>query len=68
MKKVEVVTFDIADQSFDYYTMEQWGNQLQSWREELQDEGMEDLTDDEVVEAMYGNELFYDIIQQRGVA
>ena len=62
MKKVEVVTFDIADQSFDYYTMEQWGNQLQSWREELQDEGMEDLTDDEVVEAMYGNELFYDII------
>ena len=62
MKKVEVVTFDISDQSFDYYTMEQWGNQLQSWREELQDEGMEDLTDDEVVEAMYGNELFYDII------
>ena len=68
MEKVEVVTFDISDQSFDYYTMEQWGNQLQSWREELQDEGMEDLTDDEVVEAMYGNELFYDIIQQRGVA
>ena len=63
MKKVEVVTFDISDQSFDYYTMEQWGNQLQSWRDELQDEGMgEDLTDDEVVEAMYGNELFYDII------
>lgn len=63
MKKVDVVTFDIADQSFDYYTMEEWGNQLQSWREELQDEGMgEDLTDDEVVEAMYGEELFYDII------
>ena len=62
MEKVEVVTFDIADQSFDYYTLEQWNNQVQSWRDELQDEGMEDLTDDEVVEAMYGNELFYDII------
>lgn len=63
MEKVEVVTFDISDQSFDYYTMEQWDNQLQSWREELRDEGMpEDLTDDEVVEAMYGEELFYDII------
>lgn len=63
MEKVEVVTFDIADQSFDYYTLEQWNNQVQSWRDELSDEGMpEDLTDDEVVEAMYGNELFYDII------
>lgn len=63
MEKVEVVTFDIADQSFDYYTLDQWNNQVQSWRDELQDEGMgEDLTDDEVVEAMYGNELFYDII------
>lgn len=63
MKKVEVVTFDIADQSFDYYTLEQWKNQVQSWRKELLEElNMEDLTDDEVVEAMYGNELFYDII------
>lgn len=63
MEKVEVVTFDIADQSFDYYTLDQWNNQVQSWRDELQDEGMaEDLTDDEVVEAMYGDELFYDII------
>ena len=63
MKKIEVVTFDIADQSFEYYTMEEWGNLLQSWREELVDEDMaEDLTDDDVVEAMYGDELFYDII------
>lgn len=63
MEKVEVVTFDISDQSFDYYTLEQWNRQIELWREELQDEGMaEDLTDDEVVEAMYGDELFYDII------
>lgn len=63
MEKVEVVTFDIADQSFDYYTLDQWNNQVQSWRDELVGEGMpEDLTDDEVVEAMYGEELFYDII------
>lgn len=63
MKKVEVVTFDISDQSFDYYTLEQWKRQIEIWRDELQSEGMgEDLTDDEVVEAMYGDELFYDII------
>ena len=62
MEKVEVVTFDIADQSFDYYTMEQWKRQIEIWREELEELDMEDLTDDEVVEAMYGDELFYDII------
>ena len=62
MKKVEVVTFDISDQSFDYYTMEQWKRQIEIWREELEELDMEDLTDDEVVEAMYGDELFYDIV------
>jgi hypothetical protein len=62
MEKVEVVTFDIADQSFDYYTMEQWKRQIEIWREELEELDMEDLTDDEVVEAMYGDELFYDIV------
>jgi len=57
-----IVTFDIADGSFDYYTNEEWQNQLAIWREELRTDGFEygmDLDADEVVDMMYGEELFF---------
>ena len=67
MKKVEVVTFDIANQSFDYYTMEQWNRQIEIWREEMLEDGfseevLESADYEEVVELMYGGELFFDIV------
>ena len=66
MEKVEVVTFDISDQSFDYYTLEGWKQEVRSYRaelaEDMEPEYLDSLTDDEVIEAMYGGELFYDII------
>jgi len=59
-----IVTFDISNQSFDMYTQEQWDQQIQFWREEVgeQLEGVdiEELTDEEVVEYMYGDEMFFE--------
>lgn len=62
-----VVTFDIADQSFSVYSMKQWEVQVKSWADELwEDENIEfDWEEDwdEIVEAMYGNELFFEVIE-----
>jgi|TARA_B110000285_G_scaffold216928_1_gene264713 hypothetical protein len=58
-----IVTFDIADGSFDYYSKEAWKTQLTSWRVELEAdgyEGSEALDAEEVVEMMYGEEMFFD--------
>lgn len=63
-----IVTFDISNQSFDAYTQEQWANQISAWKEELIDwqmeEGDEDLvanmSEEEVVESMYGDEMFFE--------
>jgi len=59
-----IVTFDISNQSFDAYTQEEWDRQIQHWREEvgeqLEDLDLENLTDEEIVEYMYGDELFFD--------
>lgn len=61
---MRIVTFDISNQSFEMYTQEQWDRQIQYWREEvgeqLQDVELDDLTDEEIVEYMYGDELFFD--------
>lgn len=63
-----IVTFDISNQSFDKYTETEWANQISAWKEELIDwqmeEGDEDLVanlnDEEVVESIYGDELFFE--------
>jgi len=60
-----IVTFDISNQSFDVYTQEHWDQQIQFWREELRPELLEaldvdNLTDEEIVEYMHGDELFFD--------
>ena len=36
-----IVTFDIADGSFDFYSKKEWNNQLAEWRQELADDGFE---------------------------
>ena len=62
-----IVTFDIADGSFDYYTNEEWQNQLAEWRQELADdgyEGAEDVDAEELIEMVYGDELFFEEIPE----
>jgi hypothetical protein len=62
-----IVTFDIADGSFDYYTNEEWQNQLDTWREELEAddyEGAEAVDTDELIAMVYGNELFFEEIPE----
>ena len=60
-----IVTFDIADGSFDFYSKKEWSNQLAEWRQELADdgyEGAEALDADELVEMMYGEEMFFETV------
>ena len=56
------VTFDISNESFDFYNEAEWTRQIHSWREEIDEwlEGVEvsELTEEEVVDYMYGGELF----------
>ena len=71
MTNAQVVTFDIANGTFDFYTKKQWDNQVQEWRDELFESGMigdRDIVDEmdeyEVVDCMYGEELFVDCIPE----
>jgi len=60
-----IVTFDIADKAFDFYSKKEWEDQLQAWRVELDDdgyEGSEALDAEELVELMYGNELMFEVV------
>jgi len=56
-----VVTFNLAEDRFDYYSEVAWENQLYHWLEELDDvaEGLTTSDADEIVELMYGGELFF---------
>jgi hypothetical protein len=56
-----VVTFNMAEDRFDYYSEVTWENQLYHWLEELGDvaEGLTTSDADEIVELMYGGELFF---------
>jgi len=62
-----VALFDIADQSFTFYTDEEWAKQIAEWRQELMDEDHYEgdygsLEVDEIVEAISGEEYFWDNI------
>ena len=59
-----VALFDIADQSFTFYTDEEWENQITEWVGELWDNDVEiERTDvDEIVELIGGDEYFWDNI------
>ena len=71
MTNARVVTFDIANGDFDFYTQEMWNNQVQNWRDELFESGMiedrdivDGMDEEEVVECMYGEEVFVDYIPE----
>jgi hypothetical protein len=60
-----IVTFNIADGSFEFFTYRQWATRLDQWREQLLNDGYEfalAYDEDEIVEYMYGEELFFDIV------
>ena len=59
-----VALFDIADQAFTFYTDAEWAKELSDWRQQLAEDGMEvkDMSTDDVVEAIGGEEYFWDNI------
>jgi hypothetical protein len=62
-----IVTFDIADGSFDFYSKKEWEAQLQAWRVELDDdgyEGSESLDAEELVEMMYRGNMFFETVTE----
>ena len=59
-----IVTFDIGNGDFDYYTNEEWSNQLAEWRAELEGDDGEAIDAEELVEMMYGDELFFQEVPQ----
>ena len=71
MTNARVVTFDIANGDFDFYTKEMWNNQVQNWRDELFESGMiedrdivNEMDEYEVVDCMWGEEVFVDCIPE----
>ena len=66
MTNVSVVTFDVADGSFTFYSKESWETTIGEWREELvENEYVEDgqeLDHQEIVEMLWGEEMFVDFI------
>ena len=60
----DVVVFDIADGSFDFYTKEQFESYIDNLRYELVDNGLiesdEGLDFDDVLEMVHGEELFWE--------
>ncbi len=71
MTNVSVVTFDVADGSFTFYSKESWETTIEEWRKELAGRGVpfepEDVAamdDYEVVECVWGEEVFVDYIPE----
>ena len=60
------VSFDIADQSFKFYTSLDWHNLIANAREELldDDDRLAEGSLEEVLEAMFGDEFFWEEIPQ----
>jgi len=60
----DVVTFDVADGSFSFYSKEQFEKFVNDERNELVDaeqiESDEDLDVDDILALAYGDELFWD--------
>lgn len=57
-----VALFDMADQSFTFYTDDEWAKQIEEWRTELCDHeslAADDMDVDEIVELTGGDEYFW---------
>ena len=58
-----IVTFDIANGGFEFFTERQWQTRLDEWCEQLLNDGYEfalDMDAEEIVECQCGEELFFD--------
>ena len=71
MTNVSVVTFDVADGSFTFYSKESWETTIEEWRKELtgwgdtfEPEDIAAMDDYEVVECVWGEEVFVDYIPE----
>ena len=68
MTNVSVVTFDVADGSFTFYSKESWETQVEEWCKELaietpfEPEEIAEMDYYEVVELLFGTEVFVDFI------
>ena len=62
-----IVTFDIANQQFDFYSDADWANQIAEWRNELEldMDNAQELDQYEVVEYMYGDEMWFEAIPNK---
>ena len=60
MAKTYMVLFSVADGDFTQYTKSEWETEVEGWKTELEDSGVdvEGLDDEDVVEAMGGEEWF----------
>lgn len=61
-----VVTFNVADCEFTYYTKKEWYAQVEDWKAEMEEGTYEEcsLDTDTLVEYMYGNEMFWSVIPE----
>jgi hypothetical protein len=68
MTNVSVVTFDVADGSFAFYSKESWETTIEEWRKELaietpfEPEDIAAMDYYEVVELLFGEEVFIDFV------
>ena len=64
----DVVTFDIADGEFNFYTKEQFEDYVDHLRDDLVSEGLvecdEGLDFDDVLEMVHGDEFFWEWLPQ----
>lgn len=62
--EIKHVSFDIADASFTFYTEEEWQALVTKAYAELQEDDMDidGMEVAEAIEAVYGDEFFYDRI------
>ena len=57
-----VVTFNVKNSEFDFYGVKDWRNQVEEWREEIENikwEDAQELSYEKVVEMRWGEELFF---------
>ena len=68
MTNVSVVTFDVADGSFTFYSKESWETTIEEWRKELaietpfEPEDIAAMDYYEVVDLLFGEEVFIDFV------
>lgn len=58
MAKTYMVLFSVADGDFTQYTKSEWETEVNGWKDELRDEGVNSWDDYDIVEAMGGDEWF----------